>query len=132
MYANLTNTGKQILTGKESIVIKKFLEDIEGGKTLDATGYTPEVIIAGHVIIQMTTSPYSYKPMPLNGGSTAYSTLPTDHKYAGILTATVLTAKPFASILVRGTVNPNATPFDMTSILSAVKTALPLILFRAD
>ncbi|QDK80838.1 hypothetical protein EXU85_20385 [Spirosoma sp. KCTC 42546] len=131
MYANLSNSGSQILTGNESIVIKVNLETIEGGRTLDVSGFTPEVIQAGHVLIQ-ETSTGNYKPMPLNGGATAYASLPASHTYAGILVATVRTAKPFAAILVRGTVNPSATPFDMTSILSAVKTALPQILFRAD
>jgi len=62
----------------------------------------------------------------------AYGSLPASHTYAGILINTVLTAKPFAGIMVRGTVNPAAAPYSMTSILSAVKTALPLIDFRED
>jgi len=62
----------------------------------------------------------------------AYGALPAGHTYAGVNIASVLTAKPFAGILVRGTVNPAAAPYPMTSILSAVKTALPLIDFRED
>lgn len=62
----------------------------------------------------------------------AYGALPAGHTYEGINIATIRTAKPFAGILVRGTVNPAAAPFSMTSILSAVKTALPLINFRED
>jgi len=62
----------------------------------------------------------------------AYGALPASHTYAGIQVNTVLTAKPFAGIMVRGTVNPAAAPYSMTSILSAVKTALPLIDFRED
>lgn len=61
-----------------------------------------------------------------------YGSLPSGHSYAGILIATIPTDKAFAAILVRGTVNPAAAPFSMTSILSAVKTALPLIDFRED
>jgi len=64
--------------------------------------------------------------------ATAYDALPADHTYAGILLASILTAKPFAGILVRGTVNPAAAPYGMTSILSAVEAALPLISFRED
>lgn len=131
MYANLSNAGTQIITGNDSIVIKLNLESIEGGRTLDVTGYTPEVINAGHILIQETATG-NFKPMPLNGGSTAYAALPSGHTYAGVLIASILTKKAFAGILVRGTVNPSATPFDMTSILAAVKTALPHILFRAD
>jgi hypothetical protein len=62
----------------------------------------------------------------------AYGALPASHTYAGILINTILTAKPFAGIMVRGTVNPAAAPYSMTSILAAVKTALPLIDFRED
>lgn len=62
----------------------------------------------------------------------AYGSLPSGHTYAGILVASILTEKPFAGIMVRGTVNVNATPYPMTSILSAVKTALPLIIFTSD
>ena len=61
-----------------------------------------------------------------------YASLPADHTYAGILIASIPTSRPFAGILVRGTVNVNACPFDMTDILSAVKTALPLIVFTSD
>lgn len=62
----------------------------------------------------------------------AYGALPAGHTYAGILKASILTKKPFAGILVGGQVNHVAAPFDMTSILAAVKAALPLIDFRAD
>ena len=61
-----------------------------------------------------------------------YASLPADHTYAGILIASIPTSRPFAGIMVRGTVNVNACPFDMTDILSAVKTALPLIVFTSD
>ena len=130
-YPNLNNTGEQIITSNDSIVIVDNFQSIRGGRTLDCTGFTPEVINAGHVIIQDNTTK-DYKPMPLNGGATAYASLPASHSYAGILIATIRTKKPFAGILVRGTVNPAAAPFDMTTILSAVKTALPLVDFRQD
>ena len=61
-----------------------------------------------------------------------YASLPADHTYAGILIASIPTSRPLAGIMVRGTVNVNACPFDMTDILSAVKTALPLIVFTSD
>lgn len=61
-----------------------------------------------------------------------YASLPADHTYAGILIASIPTSRPFAGIMVRGTVNVNACPFPMTAILSAVKAALPLIVFTSD
>lgn len=216
---NLNNTPESVVTGNDSIVIVDNFQSIRGGRSLDVTGYTPEVINAGHVIIMQTsnkeykpmpaTAPYTagvatlgsvtpgtgytngtYENVPLTGGTGAgvlatvvvastvvstvtvtkagagyavadilgvpgafaggtgtgasvpvatiansagsYDALPSGHTYAGILIATILTKKPFAGIMVRGTVNPAAAPFPMTSILSAVKTALPLIDFRED
>lgn len=131
MYADLANEPTQIIQGNDSIVIVNNLQAIRGGRTLDVTGFTPTVIKAGHVIIKETATG-NLKPMPLNVGATAYGTLPVDHTYEGILIATILTAKAFAGVLLRGTVNPVACPFPMATILTAVKTALPLIDFRKD
>lgn len=218
--ANLTNDSEQIITGNDSIVIVDNFQSIRGGRTLDVTGFTPDIIRAGHVIINETATD-EYKPMPatetqedgvatvgsitagtgytngtyenvpLSGGTGTgmlatvtvagtvvtvvtvtkggsgytvadvltvpgayaggtmttpasvpvatigtttgtYGSLPSGHTYAGILIASIPTKKPFAGIMVRGTVNPAAAPFSMTSILTAVKAALPLIDFRED
>ncbi len=64
--------------------------------------------------------------------ATKYDSKPANHDYAGILISSIPTKKAFAGIMVRGTVNPAAAPFSMDDILSAVKTALPLIDFRED
>lgn len=127
--ASLNNEAQEIITGNDSIVIIDCFQTIRGGRTLDTTGFSEEVIKAGHVIIQ-ETSTGNYKPMPLSGSN--YASLPGGHTYAGILRASVTTAKPFAAIMVRGTVNQAVTPYSMTSILSAFKTAVPLIDWRQD
>ena len=52
----------------DSIVIKKHITDIEGGRTLDMTGYPENVLYAAHVIISTTnaeTGEKTYKPMPV-------------------------------------------------------------------
>jgi hypothetical protein len=208
--ADLTNEPQEVITGNDNVVIVDIFQSVRGGHTLDVTGFTPEVIKAGHVIIKDDND--EYKPMPvtgnnaistlgavvggsgyangtynnvaLTGGSgsgatanitvaggvvtavtvanagsgykasdnltaaiaggsgfsvpvatvaaAAYGTLPANHVYAGILIASIPTKKPFAGILVRGTVNPAAAPYPMGGILAAVKTALPLIDFRED
>lgn len=128
---NLNNAQESFDAGMDNIVIVDNFQSIRGGRSLDVTGYPKDVIRAGHVVIK-ETSTGNYKPMPLNSGGTEYNTLPVGHSYAGILIASIKKDKPFAGILVRGTVNVNATPFKMTSIIEAVKTALPLIDFRAD
>jgi len=132
--ANLVNPAQEIVTGNDNIVIVDILQTIRGGRTLDVTNFTPDVIKAGHVII-METATKEYKPMPVkdNGsGVMIYDALPSGHAYAGIEINTILKARPMAGILVRGTVNPKAAPYPMDSILAAVKAALPLIDFRED
>jgi|SRR6478672_13084658 len=62
----------------------------------------------------------------------SYQALPAGHTYAGILINEITTALPFAGIMVRGTINPNAAPFDFATIAAAFKTAMPLIDQRAD
>lgn len=127
--ANLHDTATTIDTSNDGIVIVDNFASIRGGATLDTTGFTPEVIKAGHVII-LETATGNFKPMPISGS--AYAALPSGHTYAGINISSILTAKPFAGILVQGTVNHLAGPYTITAILAAVKTALPLIDFRGD
>jgi hypothetical protein len=144
--ADLKNESQEVITGNDNIVIVDNFQSIRGGRTLDTTGFTPEVINAGHVIIKEDATG-EYKPLGVIPQGTdvsqdqdgsdittedAYAALPAGHSYAGILIASILTKRPFAGILVRGTVNPAAAPYPMTDILTAVKTALPLIDFRED
>lgn len=132
--ANLVNPTREVVSGNDNIVIVDVFQTIRGGRTLDVTGYTPDVIKAGHVII-METATKEYKPMPVKddgSGNMIYDSLPAGHTYAGIEINTILTVRPMAGILVRGTVNPKAAPYPMDSILTAVKAALPLIDFRED
>ena len=50
----------------DSIVIKKHITDIEGGRTLDMTGFPEDVLYAAHVIISQTTNEVkTYKPAPI-------------------------------------------------------------------
>lgn len=114
-----------INTGNDSIVIVKYLEGIPKGVVLDATGFLPEVIQAGHVVIKDTNG--QHKPMPVSGE--AYGTMPTNHDVVGVVRASVLAKNKIAAVMVRGTVNEVASPYPVTS---AIKTALPLIRFTQD
>lgn len=127
--ADLTTQGPSYDTGNDSIVIVKVLEAIPGGKTLDVTGFTPDVIPAGHLLIEETATGV-VKPMPISGAN--YAALPASHTYAGVLISTILKSKPFAGIMVRGTVNKNASFYGIASVLTAVKAALPLVRFTQD
>jgi len=127
--ASLNDDNVNFDTSNDGIVIILNLEDIPGGKTLDTTGFTPTVIPAGHLVIEETATGV-LKPMPVTG--TDYAALPADHTYKGVVVASVLTKKPFVAVMLRGTVNKNASKYGIAAILTAVRTALPLIRFTQN
>lgn len=96
----------------------------------------------GYAVADVLSVPAEYAGGTGSGGSVpvatiastaaAYKALPASHTYEGVVEASVLTSKPFVGVLIHGYVNYAAMVYDITSILSAVKTALPLIIFRAD
>lgn len=142
MKQDLSAKKEQIVFGNDSVVIPKYISGIEGGRTLDMTGYTDKVLKAGHVII--TDGKGTYRPMPVTPETTTgegesavttlarYGTLPTEYSYAGVLYRSILTADPAASIMTWGKVNSEAAPYPMTTILAAFKTACPHIEFVKD
>lgn len=129
--ASLNSTPVQVDTSNDSVIIKKLLVDIPGGKTLDVSGYTPDIIYAGQVIIEETATG-NLKPLNVSNG--AYVALPANHTYKGILVSTISKAKPMASVMLSGDVNEeafkNLIGFEVPS---AAKTALGShILFTKD
>lgn len=128
---------KQVITGNDNIVIRQINSTIEGGRALDVTDFKAvsgtSVVNAGTVIIRANGK---YKPMPvvMNEGVLGYGTLPEGYEYAGILIASINGEYEGAGILTDGVVNKSkdVMPIDITSILSAVKTALPNIIFMED
>ena len=129
--ANLVNPRTTIVDGNDNVVIVDNFQSIRGGRTLNVEDFTPDAIKAGHVIIKDSATG-DHKPMPVNAAGDAYEALPASHEYTGILIASIPKARPFAGIMVRGTVNPAAAPYPMDSILAALKAAMPLIDFRQD
>lgn len=129
--ANLARTPEVIDTSADTVVIALLLEDIPGGRTLDVTDVTDAVIKAGHVIIEETASG-DLKPLGVTDG--AYDALPADHTYKGVLVGSIPTARPMASIMVRGRVNPEAAvqAQGLPAYPAAAVTALPLIRFVKD
>ena len=126
--ASLNNNPVQIDTSNDSIVIRKILIDVPGGKTLDVSGFTPTdgVLNAGHILVEQTSNK-EVKPLDISAG--AYVALPAGHTYKGVLIATILKAKPFAAIMLAGDVNEVASPFPVPA---GAKTALTHILFTQD
>lgn len=122
---NFANEKETVIFGKDNIVIQKFIAGIKGGRALDVTGVTADVISAGHIII--TDGKGTYKPMPVSGAS--YASLPESHSYAGILVSSISTKRPSAAIMTMGQVNEAALPY---AVPAAFKTAFPAIQFIKD
>jgi len=128
--ANLNNTPIEVDTTMDSVVIIKVDHDIPGGKTLDVTGVTDEVLKAGRVIVEETATK-KLKPLKIVDGD--YESLPGGHSYKGVLIATILLKKPFASVMLAGNVNEQAAiNYDLPAFPSGAKTALTHILFTQD
>lgn len=124
--ANLNNESQKVDTGNDSIVIVSYLDGVPGGRTLDTTGFSPEVIQAGHIVIKDAKG--NHKPMPV-ADATNYAALPANHTHVGVVKASVLKTKPMVGIMTRGSVNQIASPYTVTD---AIKTVLPLIHFTQD
>lgn len=130
----------------DSLVVRENYTATDGGVTLDMTGYARDYIRAGHVIIK-ETSTGAYKPMPLNGGGTAYGTLPGGHTYYGhaVQSARVLAANSDISterganvgVTYHAKINPlvvnaEAGYFDLAGILTALSAALTHVIYKGD
>lgn len=127
--ANLSNANELYGSGMDAVVIRNYVGGIVGGRTLDVTGFSDNVIKAGHIIIRDTQTD-TYKPMPVSGGS--YSTLPSNHEYVGVLVSSILKSQPLAGIMYDGEVNDLASPYSIDSIKAALKSALPTLVFLHD
>lgn len=88
-----------------------------------------DVLSADNSYMGGTGSGFSVPVATVTTTAASYGSLPAGYEYVGILICTIPTAKPFAGIMVRGTIDPVAAPYPMTSIKSAFKTAVPLIYF---
>lgn len=121
---------KEVLSGPDSIVIRSYVDGIKGGKVLDMTGFEPEVLKTGHVVIKSNTG--VYKPMPLSGD--AYASLPANHSYVGICVTTTEWKKEgsLVGIMTIGEFNDAAAPYDFSTIAADFKAAVPTINYDND
>lgn len=117
-------------SGKESVIIRNYVNGIMGGVVLDLTGFSGEFIQCGHIIIRDTTSG-EYKPMPVTGG--AYASLPESHEYVGICMTTVPADTPHVGVMTAGEANDKAVPYPVDdTIKAALKTAVPTLQWGHD
>lgn len=125
----------------DNLVVRESYTERDGGVTLDVTGFTKPYIRGGHVVIRTVATPHVYKPMPLNAGGTAYASLPADNEYYGHTVQTVKTSLPTVGVMYNGKINPivgkdasaqSAGYYDLTAILTDLKTALTHIMYEGD
>lgn len=126
---SLTNAITQFGFGTDSVVIRHYVAGFKAGKVLDVTGYTEEYIKAGHVVI-CDPATETYKPMPVEGE--AYAALPADHKYVGVVIATVPTSEPQVAIMHTGEVNDVASPYPIDDIKDDLLAQVPTLVFNHD
>lgn len=115
-------------TGNDSLVIRKHVSGIPGGRTLDMAGFEGDVLLAGHVVVK--TKEGNYAPMPVSGA--AYAALPEGASYAGVLYRSVLRSDPAASVMYDGVVNETLIPYPLGAIREAFLKACPHIILEQD
>lgn len=120
-------------TGAEATIVVEEGAVTEVTITKDGKGYAVgDELSASADDVGGTGSGFKVPVTAVTAEKDEYASLPADHTYAGILIASIPVNKPFAGIMVRGTVNVNASPFPLDDILNDVKAALPLIVFTSD
>lgn len=122
-FIEMTKNRGEYAEGNSSIVVIKELADLPAGRTIDVSDITEDVVRAGHVIIQNTTTK-EVKALGVTSG--AYNSLPSGWAYLGVTKVDFLKTDPRTGILTMGQVNGAASPYPVTS---AIKTALSNIQF---
>jgi hypothetical protein len=138
MKREITTSENEVVFGKDDVIIQKLIADIAGGRTIDFTGWTPDKIQAGTVIIKGTVSNATvYRPHPITAGTApnpdTYGTLAEGWSVVGILYRTITRSNPQGSILIIGVVNETAAQeAGLPAYTSAIKTALKDVQFTSD
>lgn len=123
MKAEVTDERRAIVFPDDDVVVPKFNGGIAGGRVLDVSEVTGDHVRAGHVII--TDGKGAYKPLGVSGDG--YGAVPEEWSICGVLYRTVLTRKPWASIMTDGRLNSEAAPYKITAVEADFKAALPLV-----
>ena len=105
MNQEIETKKKQIVFGEDSVIIQKLEGTIKGGRALDWTGVTEDILYAGRVIV--TDGKGNYKPLTID--AKAYKTLDAsdgseNYSYAGVLYRSIAKGEP-ASIMIAGEIN---------------------------
>ena len=124
VYAGVTKetTGAVKCAKSDKTIVYLAAEAATGNAELGVTYYTKDTV--------STTDVEVYD----EDGNAVYElgSLPANHVYAGILYKSIKVKNPAAAIMTEGQVNLEAVYFSLASILSAFKTACPLLEFISD
>lgn len=102
------------------------------------TGYAAnDVLSASAANIGTGGSGFAVSVAQINGVASGYAALPGGHTYAGHAVQTVLTTKAMVGVMYNGeindlVVNAAAGVFSISSIKTALKTALPQMMYTGD
>lgn len=129
--ADFSKDERAILSDMDSIVIRKYIAGIIGGRTLEMKDFKDSVIKAGHIVIRDTTTD-TYKPMPVNSECNSYESLPGSHEYVGVVVCSKPANEPLVGIMYAGEVNDKASPYPIDGIKADIKEALPMLVFMHD
>ncbi len=112
----------------DSIIIVQVDQDKAGGVVLDTTGFADEYIHAGHGVIKQTSTGI-YKPLAASDDAT----ITAGHTAAGVVIATVPTARPAVGLMEQGKMNIKAAKYSLSSTFqSATQTGGLLINYTED
>lgn len=132
VYENYEPERKIFDSGIDAVVIRQYNGGITGGRALDYSEFSEDVIKAGHFIERkVVDGVYEYKPMKVLEGK--YQDLDTGYEFAGVVVRSRLKGDAVA-IMDDGRVNDEAMPYQFKDDAqrTAVKTALPNLIFEHD
>lgn len=132
-YTNGTYTDVPLTGGSGTGARATIVVSANAVTTVTLTSKGQDYVVADDLSAQLGPVGSGFSvPVATIAASGSYQALPSGHTYAGILINQIPKALPFAGIMVRGTINPVAAPYDFATIAAAFKTAMPLIDQRAD
>ena len=131
----INKTPQEVVAGDDSIVIRRFIDGIEGGRALDVTAFASvagtTIVKAGAIIIKDTDGKYKPAPIKKADDSVEYDTIVAS-TVVGILTATIDASITGGAIMTAGRVNKVVMPYGGNGKVADVASALPHIAFVSD
>lgn len=132
VFENCEPERKKYDSGIDAVVIRQYNGGITGGRALDYSDFSDDVIKAGHFVERKKVDGvYEYKPMKVLDGK--YQELDSNYEFAGVVVRARLKGEAVA-IMDDGRVNDEAMPYQFKDEAqrTAMKTALPNLIFEHD